>query len=143
MVLALIAFQFATAQHVIKLWPNVAPGNNECPQPEETFNGKMVRFVSDPTLTVYLPEKEIISGFSAGGHLASTASTHFDKGKENSTNPIEKVSCRPDFSVLIYLVITFNELWDGFGMNKTGKPHDQWPQMLINWMTAQKIIKYP
>lgn len=39
--------QLAVAQNVIKLWPNGAPGNNECPQPEETFQGKMVRFVSE------------------------------------------------------------------------------------------------
>ncbi len=293
LVLASITFQLAIAQNVIKLWPNGAPGNNECLQSEEIFNGKMVRFVSDPTLTVYLPEKEKntgaaivicpgggyaieamdhegyayaeylqskgiagivlkyrlpyghydialndaqqairtvrfnatdwgidpdkigISGFSAGGHLAATASTHFDKGKVDSTNPVEKVSCRPDFSVLVYPVVTFNELWGhmgsrenlmgknhdlkliryfsnelqvtaetppafliladddsavsprnsieyysalnekgipselhifregghGFGMNKTGKPRDQWPLMLIDWMNAQKIIK--
>jgi acetyl esterase/lipase len=160
------------------------------------------------------PGKIGISGFSAGGHLASTAATHFDKGKSEADNPVEKVSCRPDFAVLVYPVITFNELWGhmgsrenlmgknhdlkliryysnelqvtsetpptfliladddkgvpprnsiefytalkekgvsaelhifregghGFGMNKTGKPHDQWPQMLIDWMKAEKLL---
>jgi len=125
------------------------------------------------------------------------------------------VSCRPDFAVLVYPVITFNEQWGhmgsrenligknhdiklinyysnelqvtaetpptflvladddqtvsprnsiefysalkangvsaelhifregghGFGMKKKGKPHDQWPQLLINWMMAEKILK--
>ncbi len=293
MLVLMATFQFAVAQNIMKLWPNGAPGNNECPQPEETFNGKMVRFVSEPTLTIYLPDKakntgaavvicpgggyfieamdhegyqyaeylqsqgitgivlkyrlpyghhEIpltdvqhamrtvrynakawgidpgkigISGFSAGGHLASTAATHFDKGKSASDNPVELVSCRPDFAVLVYPVITFNELWGhmgsrenlmgknhdlkliqyysnelqvtsetpatflvladddktvdpknsiefysalkekgipaelhifregghGFGMTKKGKPHDQWPELLMAWLKAEKIVK--
>jgi len=45
-------------------------------------------------------------GFSAGGHLAATAATHFDKGNPQATDPIEKQSSRPDFSILIYPVIT-------------------------------------
>lgn len=52
-------------------------------------------------------------GFSAGGHLASTAATHFDKGDPNATDPIEKQSCRPDFSILIYPVISMGELGHG------------------------------
>jgi len=49
------------------------------------------------------PNKIGIVGFSAGGHLASTAITHFDKvviSNKNNTN------LRPDFGVLIYPVIT-------------------------------------
>ena len=45
-------------------------------------------------------------GFSAGGHLASTAATHFDDGDPKSDDPIERVSCRPDFGVFVYPVIT-------------------------------------
>lgn len=47
-----------------------------------------------------------IMGFSAGGHLASTAATHFDTGDAAATDPIQKVSCRPDFAILVYPVIT-------------------------------------
>ena len=50
-----------------------------------------------------------ILGFSAGGHLASTASTHFDDGDQASKDPIKKEGCRPDFSVLGYPVITFQK----------------------------------
>ena len=39
-------------------------------------------------------------GFSAGGHLASTAATHFDDGKADAGDPIDRVSCRPDFAIL-------------------------------------------
>ena len=47
-------------------------------------------------------------GFSAGGHLASTAATHFDSGNPTATNPIDRASCRPDFLILCYPVISFD-----------------------------------
>jgi acetyl esterase/lipase len=50
-----------------------------------------------------------ILGFSAGGHLASTLGTHFDAGKADSKDEIERVSSRPDLMVLIYPVITMGE----------------------------------
>ncbi|MFO0901256.1 MAG: alpha/beta hydrolase [Pirellulales bacterium] len=53
------------------------------------------------------PAKIGILGFSAGGHLASTASTKFDAGKPDAADPIERVSSRPDFAVLVYPVISF------------------------------------
>ena len=71
------------------------------------------------------PNKIGISGFSAGGHLASTAGTHFDLGspvsdteKGSSKNkkkaathvaPTSSYSCRPDFMILFYPVITMQE----------------------------------
>src|SRR5712692_3795681 len=49
-----------------------------------------------------------IWGFSAGGHLASTAGTHFDAGQPPSTpDPIDRISSRPDFMILCYPVISF------------------------------------
>ena len=48
-----------------------------------------------------------IWGFSAGGHLASTAGTHFDNGNPEAADPIDRVSCRPDFMILGYPVISF------------------------------------
>jgi acetyl esterase/lipase len=54
----------------------------------------------------FRPDRVGIMGFSAGGHLASTAGTHFDEGKPNASDPIDRVSCRPDFLVLAYPVIT-------------------------------------
>ena len=48
-----------------------------------------------------------IMGFSAGGHLASTLGTHFDYGNKSSPDSIERISCRPDFMVLMYPVISF------------------------------------
>ena len=290
-----LSVQILTAQNEIKLWPNGQPGNNECPKAEERYNGGMVRYVSEATITLYLPEKskntgaaiiicagggygmeaityegydyaeflqhngiagivikyrlpyghsEIplldvqhairtarynaeawgidpkkigVSGFSAGGHLASTAATHFDNGDSNAKDPINKLSCRPDFAVLVYAVISFNEQWGhvgsgenlmgknktpelmayfsneqhvtaetpttflvladddkgvvpqnsiefysalkakgvpaelhifkdgghGFGVKKKGKSHDQWPNLLVDWMKASQLLNAP
>jgi acetyl esterase/lipase len=48
-------------------------------------------------------------GFSAGGHLAATAGTHYDAGIAASADPIEREKCRPDFLILAYPVITLLE----------------------------------
>ncbi|MBI3408355.1 MAG: alpha/beta hydrolase [Planctomycetes bacterium] len=52
------------------------------------------------------PQRLGILGFSAGGHLASTAGTHYDSGNKDATDPIDRLSSRPDFMVLLYPVIT-------------------------------------
>jgi acetyl esterase/lipase len=56
------------------------------------------------------PQRLGIIGFSAGGHLASTAATKFDAGAKSAQDPVERFSSRPDFAVLIYPVITMGEL---------------------------------
>ena len=48
-------------------------------------------------------------GFSAGGHLASTAGTHFDAGQRDAADPIERESSRPDFLILGYPVISLKD----------------------------------
>lgn len=50
-----------------------------------------------------------IMGSSAGGHLASTLLTHFDSGKPDATDPIERQSSRPDLGILCYAVITMGQ----------------------------------
>jgi len=50
-----------------------------------------------------------IMGFSAGGHLASTAATHFDNGDEDADDPVDRKSCRPDFVILGYPVVSFQD----------------------------------
>jgi acetyl esterase/lipase len=54
-----------------------------------------------------LPDRIGIMGFSAGGHLASTAGTHVDAGMANASDPIERQGSRPDFLILCYPVISF------------------------------------
>jgi acetyl esterase/lipase len=52
-----------------------------------------------------------VMGFSAGGHLASLVSTHFDAGDASATDTVDRLSSRPDFAVLAYPVISFVETW--------------------------------
>ncbi|NBA85904.1 alpha/beta hydrolase fold domain-containing protein [Emticicia sp. CRIBPO] len=59
------------------------------------------------------PNKVGIMGFSAGGHLAASASTHFDKQVGEITD--ETISVRPDFSLLIYPVISFSDKFGHMG----------------------------
>ncbi|RLD55042.1 MAG: alpha/beta hydrolase [Bacteroidetes bacterium] len=73
------------------------------------------------------PGKIGIMGFSAGGHLASTLSTHFDAGDSSNPDPVEQVSCKPDFSVLVYPVISFTEDFQHSGsrINLLGEDADE------------------
>ena len=276
----------------LKVWPEGAPNHNGMNEPEEEFEGRRVRNVSEAQIYVYLPDKEIntgaavvicpgggyaieamdhegyqmaewlcdrgvagivlkyrlpygnheipsgdarrairqvrlnaqewgidtakigIAGSSAGGHLASTVGTWFDYGNSESNVAVERMSCRPDFMLLLYPVITFREEFGhmgsrrnligggnnwklvqeysnemhvspqtpptflvladddtgvvprnsvefylalkenrvpaemhifrkgghGFGMNKTGFPVDQWPDLFYQWLKATEII---
>jgi acetyl esterase/lipase len=58
-----------------------------------------------------------ILGFSAGGHLASTAGTRFDNGNPEAADPIDREQCRPDLMVLCYPVISFGEYRHQGSMN--------------------------
>src|SRR5580658_3186627 len=51
------------------------------------------------------PGRVAIMGFSAGGHLASTAGTHFSAGKPDAGDPVGRMSSRPDRIILVYPVI--------------------------------------
>ncbi len=63
------------------------------------------------------PAKVGIIGFSAGGHLASTAGTHFDSGDPKAEDAIDRLGCRPDFMILVYPVISMGE--KGHGGSRT------------------------
>jgi len=53
------------------------------------------------------PDRIGMIGFSAGGHLTSTAETHFDSGDPSAADPIDRASSRPDFAILCYAVVSF------------------------------------
>ena len=42
------------------------------------------------------PRRIAVCGFSAGGHLATVLLTHYDEGDLDATDPVERMSCRPD-----------------------------------------------
>src|SRR5205085_1282572 len=101
------------------LWPNGAPG----------AVGKGPADV--PSVTVYLPPADKATGRAVvtcpgRGHLASTAGTHFDDGRSDAPDPIDRLSCRPDFLILLYPVISFTAPYThkGSRTNLLGKSPD-------------------
>ena len=85
-----------------------------------TLRSRAIEWHLDPALIG-------VMGFSAGGHLASTAATHFDRGNATAADPIERAGSRPDFAVLAYPVITLTEAWthQGSKTNLLGEKPDQ------------------
>ena len=85
------------------------------------------------------PKRMGILGFSAGGHLASTAGTHFDSGDKGAKDPIDQMSCRPDFMVLLYPVITFSGPYahSGSRNNLLGKSPDA---KLVDLLSNEKQV---
>ena len=71
-----------------------------------------------------------ILGFSAGGHVASTAGTHFDAGDRAADDPVERVGSRPDLMVLIYAVISF-----------TTRPHTGSRQNLLGKSLSPALVE--
>lgn len=54
------------------------------------------------------PDKTGVMGFSAGGHLASTAATIHQKGDPSAQDPLLRIDTRPSFAILVYPVITMD-----------------------------------
>lgn len=88
---------------------------------------RAIRTVRSNATSYGVDAKKIgIWGFSAGGHLASTAGTQFDAGNPEAADAIDKASCRPDFLILCYPVITFEPPFAHMGSrnNLLGKDAD-------------------
>lgn len=83
------------------------------------------------------PNRIGILGFSAGGHLASSAGTHFQKSYYDARDSMDNVRCRPDFMILVYPVISLTK-WcahTGSGRNLLGKdPNKDLVEYLSNEM---------
>ena len=82
-----------------------------------------------------------IMGFSAGGHLASTLSTHFDHGNSDSEDPVEQISCRPDFSLLIYPVISFTADYMHSGSQKALLGENADPELIKSFSNELQVTK--
>ena len=80
------------------------------------------------------PQRVVLMGSSAGGHLASTLLTHFDAGDPNAKDVIERQSSRPDLGILCYAVITMGPYThQGSKVNLLGKePGEELVKLLSN-----------
>jgi len=86
------------------------------------------------------PQRIGIMGSSAGGHLASTLLTHFDAGKPDSPDPIERQSSRPNIGILCYAVITMGQFTHQGSKNNLLGPHpsDELVRNLSNELQVTK-----
>jgi len=86
------------------------------------------------------PKRIGIMGSSAGGHLASTLLTHFDAGKPDAEDVIERESSRPDVGILCYAVITMGQFThEGSKHNLLGKePSPELVRELSNELQVTK-----
>jgi acetyl esterase/lipase len=84
------------------------------------------------------PAKIGVMGFSAGGHLASTAGTHFDAIEEPADN-IDKVSCRPDFMILCYPVVLFGSPFTHRG-SQNNLIGENAPPELVEYYSNEKQV---
>jgi len=85
------------------------------------------------------PDSIGIWGFSAGGHLASSASTHFDAGDPKAADPIDRVSSRPDFAILAYPVISFTTEYTHKGSRENLLGKDPDPK-LVEYLSSEKQV---
>jgi acetyl esterase/lipase len=85
------------------------------------------------------PARIGIMGFSAGGHLAATVSTHFDSGKSSATDAVDRAGSRPDFAILAYPVISLTEPWTHQG-SKTNLIGENAPAELARSLSADVAV---
>jgi acetyl esterase/lipase len=85
------------------------------------------------------PDRIGILGFSAGGHLAASTGVHFEEGDPVAKDPVERLGSRPDFMILCYPVIAFDEAFThrGSQRNLLGKEPD--PELLRK-MSLEKQV---
>lgn len=87
------------------------------------------------------PQRVGVIGFSAGGHLCSTVSTHFAAVDSDSEDHVARVSSRPDFSILCYPVIAFDKPYThrGSQQNLIGTNPD--PKLIEELSNERRVTK--
>lgn len=84
------------------------------------------------------PSRIGIAGFSAGGHLASTAGTHFSKSLVDNPN---NISVRPDFMILLYPVISFSDEIGHIGSRENLIGKNPSPEMIKLYSNELQVTK--
>ena len=85
-------------------------------------------------------EKVAILGFSAGGHLCCSAATHFDGGKPEDPDPVERFSCRPDAFIPCYSVVTFREPFTHLS-SRQGLLREEWEkEEWLHFFSAEENV---
>ncbi len=85
------------------------------------------------------PDRIGTMGFSAGGHLTSCTGTMFDKGDAKAADPIDRQSCRPDFMILCYPVISTTEPCAHMGSRRNLLGEDPDPKLVERMSTEKRV----
>ncbi|MDG2221584.1 MAG: alpha/beta hydrolase [Rubripirellula sp.] len=85
------------------------------------------------------PNRIGVIGFSAGGHLCSTVSTHFAESKPNSLDLIARASSRPDFAILCYPVIAFDQSFTHRGSQRNLLGENPDPELVTLLSNEQQV----
>jgi acetyl esterase/lipase len=115
-------------------------GKNQQPVPLEDAK-RAIRTVRAEAAELGVDPNRIgILGFSAGGHLASSAATMFEEAA-HTEDPIDQMSSRPDFAVLVYPVITFidDSMHRGSRNNLLGP--DASEELAAEWSTDRRVTE--
>jgi acetyl esterase/lipase len=85
------------------------------------------------------PDRIGIIGFSAGGHLASSAGTHFKQRYSDAKDQIDRARCRPDFMILMYPVVSFTESFAHKGSRKNLLGENPDPKLVENLSNENQV----
>ncbi len=85
------------------------------------------------------PDRIGVLGFSAGGHLASTAVTHFDDKVYDPRDEIDQAGARPDFGVLIYPVISLVEPFTHVGSRQNLLGADAGKELIEKFSNERQV----
>ena len=106
----------------------VAPHHHPAPLEDASRAVRLVR--SRAAEFNVRPDRIGILGFSAGGHLVTTLATHFDPGKPQAADPVERVSSRPDAVIAGYPVVSLETFrHEGCLANLLG---ENWPEQVLH-----------
>jgi acetyl esterase/lipase len=87
------------------------------------------------------PDRIGVIGFSAGGHLCSTVSTHFAKADASAEDSIARVTSRPDFAILCYPVIAFNQSHTHKGSQRNLLGENPDPHLIEQLSNERQVTK--
>ena len=87
------------------------------------------------------PARSGVLGFSAGGHLASSACVHHESAQPDAKDPLDRVSSRPDFGILCYPVIAFDQPFTHRGSQKNLLGDDPAPELVERMSTERQVNK--
>lgn len=101
---------------------------------------RAIRLVRQHAEAWHINPKQVgVMGFSAGGHLAATLSTSYTHEVARETDAIDLLSARPDFSILVYPVISFRDAAAHSGSRKNLLGEQETPTLVDRFSNELQV----